>query len=57
MEKLPLPPMGMTICAEGSIKYEKVELSLADVKSHWRDHYTIYVKKLFLHKILTNFPI
>jgi len=34
-------PMGTTICAEGKIKEEKMELMLADVKSHWRDHYSI----------------
>jgi len=33
--------MGTTICAEGKIKDEKMESMLADVKSHWRDHYSI----------------
>jgi len=34
-------PMGTTICAEGKIKDEIMESMLADVKSHWRDHYSI----------------
>ncbi len=34
-------PMGTTICAEGKITEDKMESMLADVKSHWRDHYSI----------------
>jgi formylmethanofuran dehydrogenase subunit A len=34
-------PMGTTLCAEGKIKDEIMESMLADVKSHWRDHYSI----------------
>ncbi|MHA2038254.1 MAG: hypothetical protein ACW972_10050 [Promethearchaeota archaeon] len=33
--------MGTTICAEGIIKDDITELMLADVKSHWRNHYSI----------------
>ena len=39
--KITATPMGTTICAEGKIKDEKMESMLADVKSHWRDHYSI----------------
>jgi len=34
-------PMGTTLCAEGKIKDGIMESMLADVKSHWRDHYSI----------------
>ena len=34
-------PMGTTICAEGYVKDSITEAMLEDVKSHWRDHYSI----------------
>ncbi|KKM96480.1 hypothetical protein LCGC14_1177670 [marine sediment metagenome] len=34
-------PMGTTICAEGKVKDGIMESMLEDVKSHWRDHYSI----------------
>jgi len=34
-------PSGTTICAEGDIKDSITEAMLEDVKSHWRDHYSI----------------
>ena len=34
-------PMGTTLCAEGEIKNEITEQMLEDVKSHWKDHYSI----------------
>jgi formylmethanofuran dehydrogenase subunit A len=34
-------PTGTTICAEGSVKDENMEAMLEDVKTHWRDHYSI----------------
>jgi len=53
-------PSGTTICAEGTIKDNVTEAMLEDVKSHWRDHYSInfnnygvqdaYVPKLKLIK-------
>ena len=33
--------MGSTLCAEGDVKNELSEQMLEDVKSHWRDHYSI----------------
>ena len=33
--------MGYTICAEGKIKDCVMEAMLEDVKSHWRNHYSI----------------
>ena len=34
-------PMGTLICAEGKIKESTYEATIEDVKSHWRDHYSI----------------
>ncbi len=34
-------PSGTTICAEGKVKSGVMEAMLKDVKSHWRDHYSI----------------
>lgn len=34
-------PMGTLICAEGKIKESVYEAVLEDVKSHWREHYSI----------------
>ncbi len=34
-------PSGTTICAEGQVKDSITEAMLEDVKSHWRDHYSI----------------
>ena len=34
-------PNGTTICAEGNINSSITEAMLEDVKSHWRDHYSI----------------
>ena len=34
-------PNGTTICAEGEVKDDIMEAMLEDVKSHWRDHYSI----------------
>ncbi len=34
-------PSGTTICAEGNVKEGITEAMLEDVKSHWRDHYSI----------------
>lgn len=34
-------PMGTTICAEGKVKESVMEAMLEDVKTHWRDHYSI----------------
>jgi formylmethanofuran dehydrogenase subunit A len=34
-------PNGTTICAEGEVKDDIMETMLEDVKSHWRDHYSI----------------
>lgn len=33
--------MGTTLCAEGEIKNEITEQMLEEVKSHWKDHYSI----------------
>jgi formylmethanofuran dehydrogenase subunit A len=34
-------PMGTTICAEGIVKDSVMEAMLNDVKTHWRNHYSI----------------
>ncbi|KKM63381.1 hypothetical protein LCGC14_1512010, partial [marine sediment metagenome] len=34
-------PIGTTLCAEGKVKESATEAMLEDVKSHWRDHYSI----------------
>jgi len=33
--------MGTTLCAEGEVKNEITKQMLEDVKSHWREHYSI----------------
>jgi len=42
-------PMGTTICAEGKVKEETMEAMLEDVKSHWRDHYSINFANYAVH--------
>ncbi|MFX0143101.1 MAG: formylmethanofuran dehydrogenase subunit A [Candidatus Hodarchaeota archaeon] len=34
-------PMGTTLCAEGKVKESVMEAMLTDVKTHWRNHYSI----------------
>jgi formylmethanofuran dehydrogenase subunit A len=34
-------PMGTTLCAQGYVKDSVMESMLVDVKSHWRNHYSI----------------
>ena len=42
-------PMGTTICAEGKVKEEMMQMMLEDVKSHWRDHYSINFNNYAVH--------
>ena len=42
-------PMGTTICAEGKVKDETMNVMLEDVKSHWRDHYSINFNNYAVH--------
>ena len=39
--QITLTPTGTTICAEGEISDDITEAMLDDVKSHWRNHYSI----------------
>jgi len=39
--KVVASPIGKTICAEGKVKESVMEAMLEDVKSHWRNHYSI----------------
>ncbi|MFX0083484.1 MAG: formylmethanofuran dehydrogenase subunit A [Candidatus Hodarchaeota archaeon] len=42
-------PMGTTICAEGKVKDEIMDAMLEDVKTHWRDHYSINFANYAVH--------
>ena len=42
-------PIGKRLCAEGKVKDEIMNSMLEDVKSHWRDHYSINFANYAVH--------